>query len=238
MAKLYSVAGSKIYIGPRVAGKLAVEEADFTGLTWTQIEGWTNAGAVGDSQNFGSQTLIAEGREIPFKTTVSSGTVENQFIPNLNDAGQIKMATAASDDSAYAFKIEWSAKAGLVTTATISVANPGVVTVADGHGLEAGAPVSFSTTGALPTGLTAATTYYVVASGLTATEFSVSATSGGAAIETTGAGSGVHTLTALPQGETDYFHGLVGDGQKSGGDATASRLKTWMIARYSNLISV
>lgn len=238
MANLYSVAGSKIYIGPRVASKLTVTESDFDGFTWTQIDGWTNAAPVGDSQNFGTQSLISESRELPFKTTISSGTLENQFVPNLNDAGQTLMRAAAEENGSYAFKIEWSANAGLVDTATITIDTPGVVTVAAGHGLEAGAAVVFTTTGALPTGLTAGTTYYVLASGLTATTFQVAATAGGTAIDTSSTQSGTHTVTALPTGETDLFYGIVGDGQKSAGDATASRLKTWMIARYSNLVSI
>jgi hypothetical protein len=45
-------------------------------------------------------------------------------------------------------------------SATISIANPAVIT-SNGHKLNAGTPVTFSTTGALPTGITAGTTYYV-----------------------------------------------------------------------------
>ncbi len=238
MAKLYPVAGSKIYIGPRVASKLTVTAADFSSLTWTEIGGWTNAGAIGDTQNFGSLAVISERRETPFKTTIASGTSEHQFIPDLNDAGQILMRQAADEDGSYAFKIEWSADAVIVDTVTVTIATPGVFTVADGHGLEAGAPVVFTTDGALPTGLTASTTYYVLASGLTATTFQVAATAGGTAIDTSGSQSGTHTITAQPQGQTDMFYGLVGDGQKTAGDATGSILKPWMIARYSNLISV
>lgn len=77
-------------------------------------------------------------------------------------------------------------------TVTITQANPAVVTW-DNHGLPANTAIVFSTTGALPTGITAGTTYYVRSTGLTADTFQISATSGGAAIATTSAGSGVHT---------------------------------------------
>lgn len=96
-------------------------------------------------------------------------------------------------------------------TVTISNASPGVVTWT-GHGLVANAPVFFSTTGALPTGLTAAVppasgtfsantylsnpTLYYVKTVLTADTFTVSATQGGAAINTSSAGSGTHTAFA------------------------------------------
>jgi len=53
----------------------------------------------------------------------------------------------------------------------------------------------FTTTGALPTGITAGTTYYVIAAGLTANAFEVSATRGGSAVNTSGSQSGTHTAT-------------------------------------------
>lgn len=84
------------------------------------------------------------------------------------------------------------------STVTITNASPGVVTWT-AHGLVAGMPVVFTTTGALPTGLTAATAYYVISAGLTANAFQVSATVGGSAINTSSAGSGVHTATAGAQ---------------------------------------
>jgi|GEM_PF-669018 len=77
---------------------------------------------------------------------------------------------------------------------TISNASPAVVTWA-AHGLTVGSEVVFSTTGALPTGLTAGTTYYIISAGFTTGAFQVSATLGGAAINTSSAGSGVHTAT-------------------------------------------
>ena len=76
---------------------------------------------------------------------------------------------------------------------TITIAAPGVVTCT-GHGLVTGNVVSFKTSGALPTGLTANTLYYVLASGLTADAFKVAATLNGTAITTTGTQSGIHTL--------------------------------------------
>jgi len=85
---------------------------------------------------------------------------------------------------------------GKVATVTISQASPGVVTYT-AHGLTAGAPLFFSTTGALPTGLTAGTTYYV-ASVLGVDTFTVASTPTGSAINTTGAGSGTHTIQTCP----------------------------------------
>jgi hypothetical protein len=70
---------------------------------------------------------------------------------------------------------------------TISIANPAVVT-STSHGLANGKRVIFQTTGALPTGITANTVYFVV--NAAANTFQISATSGGAAIATSGTQSG------------------------------------------------
>lgn len=85
----------------------------------------------------------------------------------------------------------YEAKLGDKSTVNITIASPAVVTWT-AHGLSAGTPVVLTTTGALPTGLTAGTTYYVVAT-IGADVFSLAATPGGAAINTTGSQSGTHT---------------------------------------------
>lgn len=76
---------------------------------------------------------------------------------------------------------------------TITIASPAVVTLTD-HGLVAGQAIIFRTTGALPTGITAGKIYYVISTGLTANTFRFSATSGGAAVDTSGSQSGTHTI--------------------------------------------
>lgn len=87
-------------------------------------------------------------------------------------------------------------------TATITIASPGVVTWT-GHGLSANDVVKFSTTGALPTGITAGTTYYVRSTGLTTDTFQISTTAGGSAVNTSGSQSGTHTAIHAPFGNGD-----------------------------------
>jgi hypothetical protein len=79
-------------------------------------------------------------------------------------------------------------------TFTVTVASPAIFTTTSDHGLVANDTVIFSTTGALPTGLSTNTVYYVIAAGLTNDDFEISATQGGAAINTSGTQSGTHTL--------------------------------------------
>jgi len=81
-------------------------------------------------------------------------------------------------------------------TSTITIATPGVVTKT-GHGFGVNSKIVFSTTGALPTGITAGTTYYVIATGLTADAFQFSTTLGGGAVATSGTQSGTHTVQKI-----------------------------------------
>lgn len=79
---------------------------------------------------------------------------------------------------------------------TITVASPAVITKT-AHGLTINDIVVFATTGTLPTGLVAGTKYYVLSAGLTTDDFQVSLSAGGTAIDTTGAGSGTHSVTKV-----------------------------------------
>lgn len=79
------------------------------------------------------------------------------------------------------------------STATITIASPAVVTEAS-HGFMTNDVIKFSTTLALPTGLTAGTSYYVIY--LTPNTFSVSLTPNGPAINTSGTQSGTHSVVS------------------------------------------
>jgi hypothetical protein len=74
-------------------------------------------------------------------------------------------------------------------TVTISNASPAVITWT--QSFVNGQAVYFTTSGSLPTGLTASQIYYVI--NTTGTAFNVAATPGGAAINTSSAGSGTQT---------------------------------------------
>ena len=88
-------------------------------------------------------------------------------------------------------------------TATITIASPAVITVASTSTYAVGDPIRFSTSGALPTGISINTTYYISAipSGTT---FRISTTSGGSDVNTSGIQSGTHT--ASPQFEILTVH--------------------------------
>lgn len=112
--------------------------------------------------------------------------------------------------------------------ATITIATPAVVTFTN-HGLVAGDPIFFTTTGSLPTGVVANTVYYVHSISITANTFRFSATNGGAAVNTTGTQSGVHTLRRCPFGIADATHFNVPDFRHRapvGWDSTQSEFNT------------
>ena len=84
-------------------------------------------------------------------------------------------------------------------TCTLSIASPCVVT-STGHGFTGNEPIVFSTTGTLPTGITAGTIYYVKY--INANTFNISATPGGANINTSGTQSGTQTLWFVAANQT------------------------------------
>lgn len=76
---------------------------------------------------------------------------------------------------------------------TVTIASPGVFLLKN-HDLITDDRVSFITSGALPTGLSVDTFYYVISSGLDDDNFRVSSTRNGTAIDTSGTQSGTHYL--------------------------------------------
>ncbi|RVG41675.1 hypothetical protein CN224_35310, partial [Sinorhizobium meliloti] len=150
--------------------------------------------------------------------------------------GQIALIEAEATPYNYPFKLLFNdAPPAKTSTVTITVATPGVISW-NAHGLAAGTPVKFSTTGALPTGLTAGTTYYVVSP--SANDFQVAATPGGAAIATSGTQSGTHTATTAPTGTTKYFYGIVMTAQENGGGANTARLLQGNVEINSAVLTV
>ncbi len=135
-------------------------------------------------------------------TNVAENEYDDYVSTRVYDLGERTQVDGTDSHLVYESKI------GDSEVVTITIATPGVVTWT-GHGFSAGKRLRFSTTGALPTGLVAGTSYYLVTP-LTNT-FQVSATLGGAAINTTGSQSGVHTCVAsdnigkTPADNPDYW---------------------------------
>ncbi len=103
--------------------------------------------------------------------------MQNVFAVKASDAGQIALIAAEKSPSNFPFRMVMNDTPNARSfPVTISVASPGVLTRV-AHGLSVDDVVQLSTTGALPTGLSPATPYYVKTV-LTADTFTVSATEG------------------------------------------------------------
>ena len=97
----------------------------------------------------------------------------------------------------------WYASSGVMTrgvllsstggTVTITIATPAVIT--SNVTLPNNSAIQLGTTGALPTGLTAGTTYYVV--NVSGTSFNLATTQNGSPINTSGSQSGVQSISNL-----------------------------------------
>lgn len=111
---------------------------------------------------------------------------------------------SAPSTSQYTIVDNTNAIFSTAQTATITNAFPAVITVATTP--PSGTVVKFTTTGTLPSPITAGTTYFV--SKIDATTFSISLTPGGTFINTTTAGSGVHTANFA--GQVPYYTTLSG----------------------------
>lgn len=139
------------------------------------------------TKNFQGYIKIKQNRMFLWGRTKDKTGIYGSYI----DAAAYTTVTAEATTS-----LTGTLKAKTPGVFTVTIASPAVFSLT-AHGLIAGSSVQFSTTGALPTGLTAGTTYYVIAAGLTADAFEVSTTPGGSAVNTSGSQSGVHTVTEM-----------------------------------------
>lgn len=99
----------------------------------------------------------------------------------------------------------WNFDGDINRTVTMTIASPCVVSLTDNN-FENGQAIKFTTTGALPTGLVAGTIYYVV--NKATHSFEVSATVGGASINTSGSQSGSHTCVHGVQTSVNSLAGM------------------------------
>ena len=138
------------------------------------------------------QAMINGGASTIAPPTVGTFWAIDLDVINGPSAGSLTLSGAkwqvgSSTGSTYSTTSRGSA------TATITIASPGVVSWTS-HGCADGAPIYFTTTGALPTGLSASTVYYVKY--VDANSFQLATTPGGSAINTSGSQSGTHTAVA------------------------------------------
>lgn len=168
--------------------------ADFNSIV-SQVN--TNGAATNQANTFTSPQVVPNA--VTLTQAVNAGQVQGGGLSWLGTIGGTANALTASPGvlpQAYSAGQVWEGTAtyenvAVPQTVTISINNPAVISLAGTQ--VAGTPVKFQSTGALPTGLVAATTYYIVnpVSG----GFEVSAAPGGVPIATSGTQSGTQTVT-------------------------------------------
>ena len=195
-------AGCLLYIGTTAS--------DGSTDSFTAIGEVTAIPEFGRSYNEIKYTPLATRGVQKFKGSYDDGSVAIPIGKDSSDVGQAALIVALDVDADYNFKIvdNDDVPPTDLTGVSMSAASPGVVTKT-AHGLVENTPVKFTAgSGTLPTGITEGTTYYVKTV-LSSSTFSVSATAGGAAINTTGSPSGTYTLTTVPVGTTLIFKAKV-----------------------------
>ncbi|MGN6538941.1 MAG: hypothetical protein ACTHKQ_24840 [Mesorhizobium sp.] len=237
--KVSPVAGCRFYIGsaPSDLPDDDAVESDFASVSWIEVGNYETMGSAGDGAQNIATNLINRRRTINQKGSRQAPQRTDNFALNLTDPGQLAMVAAEQTDYNYPFRVDMNdAPVPKSATATMTIASPGVVTWT-GHGLVAGTPVKFSTTGALPTGLTAGTTYYVKTV-LDADTFTLSATPDGTVIATTGTQSGTHTVTTVPTPSKRLFMGQVQQAEEAAGGANNVQMLNCQVLPNTNYVKV
>ncbi|MGE5537336.1 MAG: hypothetical protein ACM30I_01870 [Gemmatimonas sp.] len=174
-----------------VFGTTLIPDKDPTPDKWTAAD-WAGASIAGNSITNG---LLAQ---MPARTIKGNNTGATANASDIA-AGQLP-ATNTNDAAASGSVGEYIEATASNTSATVTmtIASPCVVTwSAHGFSTTTPTPVFFTTTGALPTGLSANTTYWTIPSSVTPNTFqlasSISNAYAGTAINTSGSQSGTHT---------------------------------------------
>lgn len=107
--ELYAVAGSTIEIGGTTVSTKAANfvSGDFSSQTWTAIDGWETMGALGDSAETISTSLINRNRVIKQKGVSDAGSMECTFAIIRGNAGQAAVIAAQDSQENYAFRITY-----------------------------------------------------------------------------------------------------------------------------------
>lgn len=175
--------------------------------------GWTAIGA-GGSGDFVGPASSTDNAAVRFDSTTGKLGQDSALIiadttgslSRSGNGGIPVQGTNTNDDAATGYCGQYISTAttalAAASTITVTIASPAVVT-RTAHGYSTGAVTTaqrFTTTGALPTGLTAGTTYYVTV--IDANTFYVSTSAdnalAGTYINTSGSQSGTHTADTRP----------------------------------------
>lgn len=105
---IYTMAGTRFFISEDpVPSNPDIDETDFADAVWVEVRGLYNLGELGGDQTVNEFELLDEEWMRKSKSTRNGGTMTNQFIPIVDDAGQLKFLEAIENNcDVYQFKIE------------------------------------------------------------------------------------------------------------------------------------
>jgi len=130
--------------------------------------------------------------ELPASFIVGDDIFKVNYVRNFSYSPSGSSASLVLDETT-----PFNLTPGSQTITSISVGDPAIITKID-HGLQAGATIVFTTTGSLPTGITAGKEYYVSESGLTNNTFRITEKFlSDIEVITSGAGSGTHSYQRI-----------------------------------------
>lgn len=171
-----------------------------TGTSGANVPLLNGANTWGAAQALGSSTATTQAAN-DNSTKVATTAYADRLRPT---AGQI-VGTATNDNATagnVGEYIESLCFASGGATVTISIASPAVIT--DSAALSIGCTVTFTTSGALPTGITVGTNYYIIPAGFNSgVSYEIATTPFGAAINTSGSQSGIQSRSAVANIATD-----------------------------------
>jgi len=178
---------------------------------------------VGDVGNGIQYAYVRQAAKIRVLDATGLQVNEVDFPEAASGTGDIKASVAISTPTGWLFcdgsavsRATYSSLFSVISVIkgdfTVTIASPAVVTLT-GHGMITGDQVSFTTTGALPTGLSADTNYFVIY--IDANTFRLATTYAnalaGTAINTSGSQSGIHNLRFNPYGISGSSNFLLPD---------------------------
>jgi hypothetical protein len=186
-----------------VGARIGFGTTDPTAVTtWYEI----NAIASNTSLTISGNVNLSEGtayviEEVRIALAVSNATAINggvHLIKGLNystfTSGGTTIPEATTVDNIRASYLLRDGVGTLGTaTATVTYSTTSILSL-NNHGFAVGDAVVFTTTGTLPSGLSASTVYYIISTNLGANQFSVSAAFNGSITTISGAGTGTHTV--------------------------------------------
>jgi len=203
------VNASTIYLTPYKGNVISL----YDGTKWVSYESNEISLALGTLATGNYDVFCYANAGVPTLEFLAWTNATTQAVP----ITKLNGVNVKSTDTTRRWVGSFENKGNVSSTVTISNGTPCTITWNSNPAIN-NMPVVFTSTGTLPSGLVAGTTYYVASLGLIDTNtFNVSATPGGALINTTTTGSGTHTCTVPTYTEMSKLNPMLSNSENQVG---------------------